>query len=58
MAERQLYEREPMLPEYDLTRMRVVKRGPGYEQKDTARLVRVTIDSDLAAIFGDDRAIQ
>ncbi len=48
---------EDMLPEYDLEKMRIIKRGPGHAQKNAARLVRVTIDSDVAQVFGDDRAV-
>jgi hypothetical protein len=45
-----------MLPEYDLSQMRIVKRGPGYENKE-AKLVCVTLDPDVAVAFGDDQAV-
>lgn len=56
MNRKNFTEDDDMLPEYDLRRMRVVKRGPGHEQS-TAKLVRVTLDPDVARIFGDDQAV-
>ena len=46
-----------MLPEYDLRQMRIVKRGPGHHHDQSARLVRVTLDPDVAEVFGDEQAV-
>jgi len=56
MSKKNFDENDDMLPEYDLSQMRIVKRGPGHENKD-AKLVRVTIDPDVAVAFGDDQAV-
>ena len=53
----QFDEEDDMLPKYDLRQMRVVKRGPGHQQKDSARIVRVTLDPDVAEVFGDEKAV-
>lgn len=57
MKKKNFDEEDDMLPEYDLRKMRVVKRGPGHEQNPAAKLVRVTLDPDVAIAFGDDRAV-
>lgn len=46
-----------MAPEYDLSKMRIIKRGPGHAAKDATRLLRVTIDPDIAEVFQDDQAV-
>jgi hypothetical protein len=48
---------DDMLPEYDLRQMRIVKRGPGHTNPEAAKLVRVTLDPDVAIAFGDDQAV-
>lgn len=50
-------EDDEMLPEYDLRQMRIVKRGPGHRQDQSIRLVRVTLDPDVAEAFGDEQAV-
>jgi hypothetical protein len=50
-------EEVAMLPEYDLRQMRVVKRGPGHRHDQATRLVRVTLDPDVAEVFGDEQAV-
>lgn len=50
-------EADEMLPEYDLRQMRIVKRGPGHRQDQAARIVRVTLDPDVAEVFGDEQAV-
>ncbi|MEK7830662.1 MAG: hypothetical protein AAB401_06215 [Acidobacteriota bacterium] len=50
-------EDDDMLPEYDLRKMRIVKRGPGHTNPEAAKLVRVTLDPDVASTFTDDRAV-
>lgn len=50
-------EADEMLPEYDLRQMRIIKRGPGHARKDVAKLVRVTLDPDIAKVFDDDQAV-
>jgi hypothetical protein len=56
MSKKIFDENDDMLPEYDLSQMRTVKRGPGHENKD-AKLVHVTLDPDVAVAFGDDQAV-
>lgn len=51
------FEEDDMLPEYDLRQMRIVKRGPGHTNPEAAKLVRVTLDPDVAATFADDQAV-
>ena len=46
-----------MLPEYDLRKMSIVRRGPGHEQKSAARMVRVTLDPDIAKVFNSDQSV-
>ena len=46
-----------MQPEYDLRRMRIVRRGPGHEQKHAAKMVRVTLDPDIAEVFNNDQSV-
>jgi hypothetical protein len=46
-----------MQPEYDLRKMRIVKRGPGHEQKSDVKMVRVTLDPDIAAVFSNDQSV-
>lgn len=50
-------EDDDMLPEYDLRRMRIVKRGPGHKHNSPERIVRVTLDPDIAAVFDNDQAV-
>lgn len=50
-------EPEDMLPEYDLRKMRIVKLGPGHTAKESAKLVRVTLDPDIARVFDTDQAV-
>lgn len=50
-------EEDDMLPEYDLRQMRIVKRGPGHTNPEAAKLVRVTLDPDVAVAFTDDQAV-
>lgn len=50
-------EDDDMLPEYDLREMRIVKRGPGHTNPEAAKLVRVTLDPDVALAFSDDQAV-
>jgi hypothetical protein len=50
-------ENEDMLPEYDLRQMRIVKRGPGHNRDNPERLVRVTLDPDIAEVFDSDQAV-
>jgi hypothetical protein len=50
-------ENEDMLPEYDLRKMRIVKRGPGHKHNHPERLVRVTLDPDIAEVFDSDQAV-
>lgn len=50
-------EDDEMLPEYDLRQMRIVKRGPGHTNPEAAKLVRVTLDPDVALAFSDDQAV-
>lgn len=56
MNKKNFDENDDMLPEYDLSQMRIVKRGPGYDNNQ-AKLVRVTLDPDVALAFGDDQAV-
>ncbi len=46
-----------MLPEYDLSKMRIVRRGPGYQRPHAARMVRVTLDPDIAEVFNSDQSV-
>lgn len=50
-----------MLPEYDLRQMRIVKRGPGHEargqSRESAQLVTVALDPDVAQVFATDQAV-
>lgn len=46
-----------MLPEYDLRKMRILKLGPGHAEKESAKLVRVTLDPDIARVFDTDQAV-
>lgn len=50
-------EKDDMAPEYDLRKMRIVKRGPGHTNPEAAKLVRVTLDPDVALAFADDQAV-
>ncbi|MGH9845276.1 MAG: hypothetical protein ACREEM_41715 [Blastocatellia bacterium] len=52
-----LNEPDDMLPEYDLRKMRIVKLGPGHTRKESAKLVRVTLDPDIAKVFDNDQAV-
>lgn len=56
MNKKNFDENDDMLPEYDLSKMRIVKRGPGHTQPP-AKLVRVTLDPDVAVTFSDDQAV-
>ena len=53
----ELYDDFEMQPEYDLRKMRIVRRGPGHEQKSAAKMVRVTLDPDIAAVFSNDQSV-
>ena len=49
-----------LLPDYDLSKMRLLKRGPGYAKRAKTNgepLVRVTLDPDVATVFVDDRSV-
>ena len=51
---------DDLLPDYDLRKMRLVKRGPGYAKHDqtkTEQGVRVTIDPDVASVFNNDKSV-
>jgi hypothetical protein len=37
--------------------MRIVKRGPGHKHNHPERLVRVTLDPDIAEVFENDQAV-
>lgn len=50
-------EEDDMLAEYDLRKMRIVKRGPGHSNPEAAKLVRVTLDPDVALAFTDDQSV-
>ena len=53
-------EDDDLLPDYDLSKMRLLKRGPGYANRPKAKaeqLVRVTLDPDVATVFENDRSV-
>ena len=53
-------DEDELLPDYDLSKLRLVKRGPGYSKQldaDVKQLVRVTLDPDVANVFDNDKAV-
>ena len=51
---------DDLLPDYDLSKMRLVKRGPGYAKRadaKVAQVVQVTIDPDVASVFNNDKSV-
>ena len=53
-------DEDDLLPDYDLSKMRLVKRGPGYDKRAQAaveQVVRVTIDPDVATVFNNDKSV-
>lgn len=49
---------DDMLPEYDLERLPVIGRGPGYGgERGKVRITRVGLDPDVARIFPDEAAV-
>jgi hypothetical protein len=50
-------EDDDLLPEYDFDNMPIIKRGPGHSNKNLVRMTRVTLDTDVAAVFPDDEAV-
>lgn len=50
-------EEDDLLPEYDFDSMPIIKRGPGHLNKELVRMTRVTLDTDVAAVFPDDEAV-
>jgi hypothetical protein len=53
-------DEDDLLPDYDLNKLRLVKRGPGYIKRRNAgieQMVRVTLDPDVATVFDNDKAV-
>lgn len=51
---------DDLLPDYDLSKLRLVKRGPGYAKRQNVndeQVVRVTLDPDVANVFDNDKAV-
>ena len=51
---------DDLLPDYDLSKLRLVKRGPGYAKRrnmGVEQMVRVTLDPDVASVFDNDKAV-
>lgn len=51
---------DDLLPDYDLSKMRLVKRGSGYAKRTNAKVeqvVQVTIDPDVASVFNNDKSV-
>jgi hypothetical protein len=53
-------EADELLPDYDLSKMRLLKRGPGHAKRSKAKveqMVRVTLDPDVATVFEDEKSV-
>lgn len=50
--------KDDLLPHYDLDKLPIVKRGPGYSSKSKmVRLHTVALDPDIAKAFPDDASV-
>ena len=49
---------DDLLPDYDLSKMRLFKRGPGYAKRandKVAQVARATIAPNVAVVFYNDK---
>jgi len=58
MNEKNISERDEMLPEYDLDQLPIIARGPGHEHRaDLQRMTRISLAPDVARAFPDEEAV-